>query len=344
MSTMREVAKLAGVSTSTVSHYLNKTKPVGVELQGRIESAMAELAYRQPHTLAASLRSGQTGSIGVVMDDVAGYRHNPVLKGIAATLNREGYTLMLRNSSGDPDREADHTHQLVAHQVDGIIINSAGSAHGSLDHLQSYGIPYVLMADAPRAFCPDAAGDRAGLVMQSLAEGSRAAVEYILAQGHRRVGLIAADLDGLGNAQLVAGYTGALHDAGLPLDDDLICRAAATHEGGRHALFRLIRGRNAPTAIFVTDSRLLTGVLNAIFDAALRCPAEISLVALGYLDWADAVEPPLTVLTGDGLALGRESAALLLRLINGPVAPAERYVNLPMQLIARGSVGRVCER
>jgi LacI family transcriptional regulator len=336
MTTIREVAQRAGVSTSTVSHFLNRSKKVSSDLETRIASAMRELGYRQPHTVARSLRSGQTGSIGVVLDDIGGARHNQVLRGVSASLNEAGLGLMLRSSGGDWSREAEHIENLIDYQVDGIIVSSGGGAHQGFERLQRCGIPAVAVANPPRSIAP--AGGLLGIVSFDAAPGAAAVVRHLLEMGRRAIAFIGPESDGLLDHSLREGFRAALEDAGRPVNEDAVVFGPNSTEAGRHSLFRALRVRPRPDAIFVTDPRLLIGALNGLFDLGLSVPEEVSVVAFGDLDWAEAIQPALTVLSVDEYQLGRESVRLLLEVMNG--RDAARVVLLPTQLVLRDSVSR----
>lgn len=328
MVTIRDVAARAGVSSTTVSHVINKTRPVSDDLRTRVEAAMAELGF-QPNALARSLRRKRTHTLGMIVPDSANPFFAEVGRGIEDTSFASGYSIILCNSDGDRNRELLYLDLLVQKQVDGVLLVPTGDHAELAAHLRTRNIPVVVIdrdvSDAPidRAYIDNVAG---GCV----------ATRHLLDLGHRRIGYIGgpphlSPVPGRG-----AGYLRALEEAGIPIDDRLIVAGSFQDVGGYEGTQSLLALPDRPTAIFAGNDLMAIGALAAAHDANIAVPAELSIVGFDDIHLAGYINPPLTTIAQPKYELGVIAAELLLARLSDPDLPPQRRL-LQAHLVVRHS-------
>jgi len=328
MVTIRDVAARAGVSSTTVSHVINKTRPVSDDLRTRVEAAMAELGF-QPNALARSLRRKRTHTLGMIVPDSANPFFAEVGRGIEDTSFASGYSIILCNSDGDRNRELLYLDLLVQKQVDGVLLVPTGDHAELAAHLRTRNIPVVVIdrdvSDAPidRAYIDNVAG---GCV----------ATRHLLDLGHRRIGYIGgpphlSPVPGRG-----AGYLRALEEVGIPIDDRLIVAGSFQDVGGYEGTQSLLALPDRPTAIFAGNDLMAIGALAAARDANIAVPAELSIVGFDDIHLAGYINPPLTTIAQPKYELGVIAAELLLARLSDPDLPPQRRL-LQAHLVVRHS-------
>ena len=343
VATARDVARRAGVSTSTVSHVLNGTRTVSDELRGRVLAAYDELNY-EPNPFARSLKVKRSNTIGLVILDTANAFYTAVARGVEDVAREHGLSVILGNSDEMVSKEAEYLRVLRARRVDGLLLMPAGEPHETLTKLVRSQIPLVLV-------------DRVipGLDVCSVSIDSELAahqvVDYLLRLGHRRIGIIAGPPWSSGIIERLAGYRRALVEAGLPIENDLIVSgsgstpadvavvsAVGRREAGRVATEQLLGLHRPPTALFTTNNQLTMGAFEAIRGLGLRVPEDIALAGFDDFEWGDLVSPRITRVAQPSNELGRSAAQLLIARIENPTAPSRRII-LGAQLLVRESSG-----
>jgi len=329
VTTIKDVARLADVSTATVSHVINDTRYVSDELRTRVLDAMEELDYR-PNVLAQGLRGGETHTIGLIVPD----NSNPFFAEVSRVVEdvgfERGYSVILCNTGDDLERERAYIDVLIAKQVDGIIFIAAGDHHEHLDVLTRRGTPLVI-ADR------DVRQAEADVVLVNNERGGFEATSHLLELGHRRVGCIAGPSEATPSADRVRGYERALREAGVPVRPDLTQQGDFRYQGGELAADRLLDRNVRPTAIFACNDLMAIGALRAIRKAGLRVPQDVSVVGYDDIPLAPAMSPALTTVAQPVEQLGSISIDLLLsRIEDGSPREAKRVV-LDTTLVIRSS-------
>jgi LacI family transcriptional regulator len=321
--TMKDVASKAGVALKTVSRVVNGEAGVTPETANRVLGAIQDLGFRRNES-ARLLRTGQTATLGFIADDWADADRAAVYRGLEDVARTNGYLLY----SGSTDRDADREEQLAlamcARRVDGLIIIPTS---GSQDYLVSEieaGVAAVFVLRPP-AWTGDR-GPGADVVLPDERGGGRTAVAYLIAQGHRRIGLVGGDPAAHRAVQLLAGYTEAMTAAGLTADPAWTALTAELLPGA------------AVTAVLCADRAQTEAALRALGGSAAAGGDRIAVVGFGDFPLADLVSPPVTVLRYDALLVGRTAGELLIRRLAGEQAPS-RTVQVPVRLITRGSAG-----
>lgn len=341
LPTIREVAKLAGVSVATVSKTLNRSGKVSDLLQERVTDAARALGYA-PHASARSLRSGATRIIGLLVADLANPYFLKLVENIERLSSAAGYSVILCNSGEDPEREERHLSMLLSQRADGaIVIPTRRSWSGRIAALSGLPVPGILV-------------DRKleGLDLDSVTTDNvmlgRQAAEHLHALGHRRVGIVMGSPEHQIARHRLDGFRAGFAAAGLPLDEQLIERDNFNEEEGYVAARRLLDRPDRPTAVFATNNHLALGLLRAIGDRGLSIPADISVVAVDELPWAGLVRPGMTVVTQPSQSIAEMAVATLLERIAegraGSDAGKSQSIVLQPSLVIRGSTTQPGER
>jgi len=320
-ATIRDVARVAQVSMTTVSHALSAKRPVSPETAERIQAAIEHLGY-VPHSAARSLHAGKSLMLGLVVPDVS----DPFFGRLAASVERAAdeadYGVVLGSSSGASSREARYFNLLRSRSIDGLIyVAGALRQDDRLSQLaRSY--PIVLADEWVEGLhgIPLAAADHE--------QGGRLAAEHLVSLGHRDVAVLTGPR-GLRSAdERVAGFRSVYPDARV-VDGDF------TEEVAYHRTAKLLGRGNPPSAIFASNDLSAFGVLDAARDHGLVVPRDLSIVGFDDVPLAQRVSPPLTTVRQPIDEIGRLATATLLEVIGGR-DPGE-LERCPVELVVRES-------
>lgn len=330
MATIKDVASRARVSTATVSYVLNGTGTVTAETRRRVMEAVAELDY-QPNHAARSLRT-RSRTIGLVLPALAERLADPALAEIVAGLAQaaaaRGYYLLLASLGPDEAAQALEAQLARSGRVDGLALLDVRADDGRVAALLAAGLAAVYAGPE----LPELGGSHVAL---DLAGGARAAVQHLVALGHRRLALIALPSELADSEPFYEGYAAALEAAGIEADPSLIVEAGASQDDGFAAMQELLGRPEAPTAVLAASDALAFGAMHALRDAGRDVGREVSLVGCGDVPLAAHTHPPLTTLRVPRQALGSALAQHVIALVEGRDEPPARP--LPLQLIVRRS-------
>ncbi len=321
-TTIRDVAREAGVSIGTVSKVLNKTGTIALETRKRVTEVAERLQFR-PNSLAKSLHSGLSGSIGLISNDSFGRFTMPIMEGLEAVLAPLGIGVFMCNATDDPAREAAHVEQLLAKQIDGIVVTARRSDRRPAAQLTGLGVPVIHVF---------AHGDDDGLtLLPDDKGGARLAVEHLHSLGRHKV----AHITGPEHFEAVrlrqAGYAEAQGDA-VP-----VLHGKWTEGWGREAVAQLYGpGKANPDGLFCGNDQIARGASDALREMGLRVPQDVAIC--GFDNWAvmaEAARPPLTSIDMNLAALGAEAGRCMAAMITGQSEQGLRL--LPCRLVARAS-------
>ncbi len=326
--TIRDVARLAGVSVTTVSHVLNETRYVEPETEGRVRRAVEQLGYR-PNLLARSLRRRETATIGLLIPD----NSNPFFAEVARVIEdagfTAGYSVILCNSDLSEEKQARYIDVLLAKQIDGLILISSGFGPARLERIRSERVPVVIvdreLGDVP-----------VDQVIVDNDQGGCFAGAYLARLGHRRIGCITGPSDITPSAGRLTGFRRALSDAGVELTPDATVRGDGRYASGGEAMDELLRRDLGLTAVFAHNDLMAIGALGALRRAGLRAPEDVSIIGFDDILQAAAMAPALTTIAQPVTELGQVSIRLLLDQIAQRTEQPSRVV-LPTTLIERES-------
>lgn len=335
MTSIRDVAKLAGVSTATVSHILNDTRFVTDETRKKVMDAIDTLDY-YPSKVARGLASNKSQTIGIVFSDIANPHFTQIFKGIEKYFYSFGYDLILANTSEDPKTQEVVLASLLSRSVDGLILAPAAHPSERLRSIKERGLPIVLVDRGdPEIELP--------LVSVNNQPAAYQAACHLIADGHSRIGLLLGLKNISTTSERLAGFDQAFIENHIPRDPELIYWGDSSQDSGYQGALTLLKAKPRPTAIFCTNNMMTLGALHAIRELGLHCPRDISVVGFDDHFWADIFTPPLTVVSQPTLEIGRKASELLHSfIIEGFPVEMPPRINLDATLIVRGSCSLTC--
>ncbi|WP_130344589.1 LacI family DNA-binding transcriptional regulator [Herbihabitans rhizosphaerae] len=320
---MSDVARLAGVSIKTVSRVVNDEPAVSGETAGRVRAAIDQLGFR-PNVGASHLRRGTTtGTIGLVLEDVANPFYSGLTRAVEEVAGTFGRRVLTSSSDEDAAREREMALEFCARRVDGLIIVPAGTEHGYLMPEIRSGTPVVFVDRPPGDVVVDT-------VLVDNLGGTKAAVTHLAAHGHRRIGFVGDAPDIFTAAERLRGYREGCVEAGLTYDERLVKMGPHDAPSVGDAVSRLLSEQ--ATALITGNNRITVHALRALAGRADR-PA---LVGFDDFELADLLVPPVSVVSHETTALGQAAAKLLFARMHGDDGPPRRIV-LPVRLVPRGS-------
>lgn len=336
MASIDEVARLAGVSTATVSRALSGRGHVSESARERVRVAAHELGY-VVSSRASSLASGRTRNIGVVVPFLDRWFFSAVLSGVSSALMRQGYDITLYNITADRDVRSEVFDTFLRRQrVDAVIAVSIELDENETRQLLDLGLPVIAIGG------PNPNLDT--LTVDDVAV-AQLATEHLIGLGHRDIGHIGAnpefDLDFHIPTNRRLGFEKALQKAGIPLNPAFLEPADFTVGGGYRAAKQLLgRPGPRPTAVFAASDEMAIGAILAARDLGFRVPEDLSVVGIDGHELGAFFQ--LTTVDQFPLGQGEHAAdAVLAKLEDGSAAPARKHADLPFELIVRGTTSRV---
>ncbi|MFF9164518.1 LacI family DNA-binding transcriptional regulator [Streptomyces longwoodensis] len=341
MPTMADVARHAGVSVATVSHVLNDTRPVLPQTRQAVLDAIEVLGYT-PNTLARSLVTARTRSIGLAVSAISNPYFTEILQGVEASALEHGYGLLIADPHDDPEHERTVVQLLHERRVDGMIVAPSAEPSALLAYLTRHRVPAVLLdRTVDTAAGASAEVDDAPRFDQVCAENTgpmSRLVTHLAERGHRRIALVAG-LPGLSTtAERISGYRLGLAAAGLPYDERLLVHGDSASEGAQRATAGLLSLAVPPTALVTGNNAMTIGALRALRDRGRSVPEDLALCCFDDFAWADLFSPRLTAIAQPSREIGAAAVRVLLERLDAPRRPA-RTVRLPCAFVHRTSCG-----
>jgi LacI family transcriptional regulator len=324
---MREVAERAGVNKSTVSRVLSGRSPVAASPQTAeaIRTAARELGYFVD-PWAASLRTQRTRSIGVLLPRLTDTVLAMIFEAIDAVATEAGYQALVASTGDDADEQRRRVGLLEGRRVDGLVITTARTDDEKyLDDLHDRGVPFVL-ANRAVGHHPVARGDDRN--------GGLLATRHLLANGHRRIGIIAGARYAATSADRLQGYRDALTEAGIEMDPHLVVQSGPHVEDGVRGARLLLAADPRPTAIFAVNDQIAVGAMAAIRDAGLEVGSQVAVVGYNDTPVSARLPIPLSSVHHPVQEIGRLAMENLLALLAGE---QPRSVTFPVRLTVRAS-------
>jgi len=335
-STINDVAKLAGVSTTTVSHIINGTRYVSDELKERVEKAIAELGYR-PNSMARGLRRGESKTLGLIVPDNSNPFFAEILRSIENIGYSNGYSVILCNSDGDIEKEIAYTDLLFAKQVDGIVFITTNNSCEHLQQIIDAGIPIVVIDR-------DISLKGTDVLLVDNFQGGYDATRYLIGLGHRQIACITGPSQLTPSAERVSGYKQALTEAGLPIDPARIIVGDFQFEGGENGVEQMLRLEPRPTAIFACNDLMALGAMRGLRKANLLVPRDISVIGFDDIALTSVVSPALSSVAQPVQKISELAFELLIqRIQNKNTDFEEQRIVLPTQIVIRESCRNIGE-
>ena len=332
MATIKEVAKLAGVSVGTVSNVITGSVSVGARRRERVLKAIRELEYH-PNHIARSLKLQRTKMLGIVISDITNPFFSQMERGAEdAALNRN-YLLLIFNTDDDVDREKQVLSVLRSQRVDGILLVVAPSQGKPLHIVETLkeGTPVVCLDRIPPGIEVDS-------VTVDNVNAARDCVRHLIARGHRRIGIITGTMALQTAQQRLQGFEETMRDAGLEVDPSWVRHGDFRSESGYQLGREILLERNRPTALFISNNLMAYGVLRAMDDLGLQCPGDLAIATFDDPPITRVFRPRLTAVSQPAYSFGYTGAELLIQRIESkqsgesPIA-----IRLPTELHIRES-------
>ncbi len=337
--TQVDVARLAGVSTATVSYVVNglpnSRVPISKDTRQRVLAAVAELGY-VPDARAQSLASGDTNTIGLIIPDIRNPHFWEHAEGVESEARAAGYQLLLSDIALNSEHADEIFMNLSRRRIDGLILmgsflDQSEEAKSILAWLRKRRLPVVEICDHNVDYDVD-------FVMSDYRAASKEVMSYLLSLQHRRIGMIYGVASPVLAEDRLQPYQESLQSGGLPVDQELIARCGPTIEDGYQAALQLLKLPERPTALIAINDLLAIGALRAAADLGLHIPTNLSLVGFDGIHVSKYLVPRLTTVAKDSIGVGREAVKQLLARISEPDLPRQG-VSIPPQLVIRESTG-----
>ena len=326
---MKDVARLAGVSTSTVSHVINKDRFVSEAIRLRVEDAIRTLNYA-PSALARSLKLNQTRTIGMLITASSNPFSSELVRGVERSCFERGYSLVLCNTDGDEQRMNRNLETLLQKRVDGLLLLCTETHQPSKEIIQRYpSIPTVMMDWSPFDGGSDVIQDNSLL-------GGDIATRYLIDKGYTRIACVTGPLDKTPARLRLEGYRTAMQRAGLPVAEGYEVIGDFEFAGGLRAMQSLLALPEPPQAVFMGNDAMAVGAYQALYQAGLRIPQDIALVGYDDIELASYMTPPLTTIHQPKDELGELAIDVLIHRMAQPELQQQRLQLTPV-LTVRGS-------
>ncbi len=332
MTTIRDVAKLAGVAPITVSRAINNSDYVSIGTRVRVEKAIDELGYI-PNELGVSLRSKQTMTLAVVITDITNPFWTTVTRGIEDVAQANNYSTILCNTDESEDKQEQYLQMLLRRRIDGILLVPASNNPAPIKLIKKQNVPVVLMDRQ----VPDVDVD---VVRSDTEEGAYLITTHLLSLGHQEIAMLAGPQSVSTSVDRVNGYRRALRDAGLPKSAENIFLGEFTQETGyTMAELMLVKDSSRITALVAANNFIAIGAMQLLSEKKVRVPEDVAIVTVDDLPPALTITPFFTVATQSALEMGKQATQLLLDRVSGKTDIPCQEIILPVEMIIRASSG-----
>jgi DNA-binding LacI/PurR family transcriptional regulator len=332
---IKDIARLAGVSHSTVSRALRNSPLIPVQTAQRIQQIAHEKGY-SASAVARSLVTRKTYTIGVVVTSIADPFNGEVVEALEETANRNGYSVILATSQADPEREMAVVRAFQERRLDGIVVASSRVGSLYMPLLDEMKIPIVLLNNqSPGAFVH-------ALTIDNV-DGALQATRHLIQLGHTRIAYIGDRFGLQSDKERLKGYRQALAQAHLPFSEKMVARGDGKAAGAREAAAKLLAAEipadRRPTAVFCYNDMSALGVMQQAEAAGFRIPQDLSIVGFDDLFFASQLRPPLTTVRQPKKDMGQRAMEHLLALLNGSQSGSRTLIE--GELVVRGSTAPV---
>ncbi|MGN6651426.1 LacI family DNA-binding transcriptional regulator [Trinickia sp.] len=328
MATIKDVAAMAGVSFTTVSHVVNNTRPVSADVRAKVERAITQLNY-VPSAVARSLKGRSTATIGLVVPNSTNPYFAELARGIEDGCARQGFCMFFCNSDDDPAKQRNYLRILQEKRIDGLIIASAGDDAVLASSLTDTREPLVVVDRNIEGLAAD-------LVLIDHERGAYLATRHLLELGHVRIGCITGPVATAVSAMRVHGFIRAMAERGIDIEPSAIVESDFSGKGGQEAAGRLF-DTVRPTAIFACNDMMGIGALRVAAERGIRVPQHCSIIGFDDIELSSYTYPALSTVGQSVRAFGEAAALMLIERISGGVSgPTRRRVITP-RLVLRES-------
>jgi len=325
---MREVAALSGTSLKTVSRVFNSVSTVDPKLVAKVEKAAKKLNYT-PNMTAGSLRrtDGKTNTIAILFEDISNPFSASLHRAYEDIARERGYVVFAGSLDEDPAHEHELVKLFISRRVDGLVIAPSASDHSYLKPEQKAGVHFGFVDRPPVNFAADT-------VLSTNREGSKEAVAHLIAYGHKRIAFIGDDSKIYTAKERFKGYESAMKKAGLTINKKHLFAGDQSEDALLRSLKEAFQSPNPPTAIFTGQNVLTLLAIRALKE--LKLSNKVALIGYDDIPAGDLLSPAISLVRQDVAEMGRRSAELLFRRIDGYTGPVVEEI-VPTTFTPRGS-------
>ena len=333
MSTMKDVAREAGVSLGTVSNVLNNKPTVLAENRRKVMSAVKRLEFRSNLT-ARALKTKSSSDIGLIIPNINNPFYPELARGVEDAANSAGFTVLLCNVDRDVSKERDYINSLITKNVSGIILVKRQISLEEIDQVKQHmAVVLVDSATPPHSYY--------NVINVDDRDGVNRALAYLYDNGHRKIAFVKGLDDSLSSHDRFRAYTDFFRAKKMFVNKQFICEGAYSWNSGYEMSRRLLALSDPPTAILAANDLMAIGCMKAAQEMGLNVPGDVSVVGFDNLDITNLCSPPLTTINQPKYEIGMKSVELLLRCLQGGNGAATEKVILPTTFVKRESVGYV---
>ncbi|SHK06853.1 transcriptional regulator, LacI family [Clostridium cavendishii DSM 21758] len=328
-TSIKDVAKEAGVSIATVSRVLNDIDVVNEETKKKVLDAIKKLGYR-PNIVARSLKTQRTRTVGILIPDISNQFYPEIVRGAEDVANIYDYNVMLCNSDFDPEKEKEYLRVLKEKMVDGVLYMSSSLSDEIVGLINELDLKTVLVETK------DKEGIFPSVTIDNVA-ASYDATKHLIENGLKKIGFIGIDKEAE-NAwgKRYEGYEKAMLENGLQIDENLVCFNGLKVKAGHKGVKEMLQKNVKPEAIFCASDEVAMGAINALRERGLRVPEDVSVIGFNDIDLAQVFYPKLTTVAQPMYDMGSVAMRMLIKLINQKTLETGHYM-LPYDLIKRDS-------
>lgn len=330
--TISDIAKVLGISKSTVSRALKNHPDISQVTKDAVRGVAENLKYI-PNTVAASFRNRKSKIVGLIVPQISYFFFPSYVRGIEEVAHKRGYNLLILQSNESYEREVENLNILIANNVEGILA-SVSLETKKFDHFQ-----HIIDIGLPIVFFDRVVKDmNADTVLVDDVTGSFKAVNRLLEAGRKRIAICVGNRNLLISQNRLLGYKTALVQKGIPVDEELVLSCETPEETEQETL-RLLNMKNPPDSIFAISDLTMTGVMKAIFKKNLKVPQDISVIGFCEEPFRSMYNPPLSTIEPMGFEIGKKATELLFERLDGftTINSEPRVIYLDSNLIEGGS-------
>ncbi|MFA9499973.1 substrate-binding domain-containing protein [Mannheimia sp. E30BD] len=328
MATMKDIARLAQVSTSTVSHVINNSRFVSEEIRQKVQRVVKELNYT-PSALARSLKVNETKTIGMLVTATSNPFFAEVMAGVERYCQQNHYNLIIATTNGDAERLQHHLQTFIQRKVDGLLL-MCGDARLNVDESLNIPLPTVVLD----WWFTELNADK---IFENSTSGGYLATKTLIDAGHSKIAIITGSLKKSLAKNRLEGYKKALAEANIPLNPNWIIESHFDFAGGVEGMNKLLAQPEKPTAVFACSDTIALGAYQAIWQHGLSVPKDISIIGYDDIELAKYLSPPLSTISQPKAELGQLAVETLLKRIRSQTTDFQTIMLEP-ELVLRNSI------
>ncbi|MGO2508150.1 MAG: HTH-type transcriptional repressor PurR [Vibrio hibernica] len=333
MATIKDVARIAGVSTTTVSHVINKTRFVAEATQERVMAAVTELNYA-PSAVARSLKCNTTNTIGMLVTQSTNPFFAEVVEGVESYCYRQGYTLILCNTGGLVEKQRDYIRMLAGKRVDGLLVMCSDLDDELRIMLDGHpDIPKVVMDWGPET-------SKADKIIDNSEEGGYLATRYLINNGHTDIACLSGHFEKMACKERISGCKRALTESGLTLPDDWLLEGNFECDTAVIAADKILAMDKKPSAVFCFNDIMALGLMSRLQENGMKIPEDISIIGYDNIDLSAYFSPPLTTIHQPKRRVGKTAVEILLERIKDKDHAKQVFEMFP-ELVERSTVKKL---